>query len=89
MSIELSANDVKILQLLQHDAALTSQQIADKINMSQFYHHACNISGELYDVTHVYANSLYLGAAAFWASSLVMLPSWKLLKTKQQQEIVI
>ena len=35
MSAELSSQDVKILNLLQRDASLTTQEIADQINMSQ------------------------------------------------------
>ncbi|MEH6549569.1 MAG: Lrp/AsnC family transcriptional regulator [Pseudomonadales bacterium] len=35
MTIELSAHDVRILELLQHDASLTTQEIADRINISQ------------------------------------------------------
>ncbi len=33
--MELTANDIKILQLLQRDASLTTQEIADRLNMSQ------------------------------------------------------
>ena len=35
MTIELSPQDLKILELLQTDANLTTQEIADRINMSQ------------------------------------------------------
>jgi Lrp/AsnC family transcriptional regulator len=35
MSIELSQKDIEILQLLQHDASLTSADIAKRLNMSQ------------------------------------------------------
>lgn len=35
MAIELSHQDIRILQLLQNDASLTTQEIARKINMSQ------------------------------------------------------
>jgi Lrp/AsnC family transcriptional regulator len=35
MSAELNSQDVKILDLLQRDASLTTQEIADQINMSQ------------------------------------------------------
>lgn len=35
MSLDLSAQDIRILQLLQRDASLTTQEIADRINMSQ------------------------------------------------------
>lgn len=35
MASELTPQDVKILTLLQHDSKLTTQDIADKINMSQ------------------------------------------------------
>jgi len=35
MNTELSSQDVKILDLLQHDATLTTQSIANQINMSQ------------------------------------------------------
>lgn len=35
MQIELSQNDVRILQLLQTDASLSSAQIAEKVGLSQ------------------------------------------------------
>lgn len=35
MTIELSNQDIRILQLMQHDASLTTQEIARQINMSQ------------------------------------------------------
>lgn len=35
MSIELSKQDIAILELLQSDASLSSSQIAEKINLSQ------------------------------------------------------
>ena len=35
MSTELSPQDIRILDLLQQDASLTTQEIADRINMSQ------------------------------------------------------
>ena len=35
MSTELSPQDIRILNLLQQDASLTTQEIADRINMSQ------------------------------------------------------
>ena len=35
MASELTPQDIKILTLLQHDAKLTTQEIADQINMSQ------------------------------------------------------
>jgi len=35
MSFELNPQDIRILSLLQEDASLTTQEIADRINMSQ------------------------------------------------------
>lgn len=35
MTIELNAQDSRILDLLQHNAGLSTQQIAERINMSQ------------------------------------------------------
>ena len=35
MNNELNSQDIKILKLMQQDASLTTQEIADKINMSQ------------------------------------------------------
>ncbi len=35
MATELTTQDIKILSLLQHDAKLTTQEIANEINMSQ------------------------------------------------------
>ena len=35
MNTEISSSDRKILDLLQRDAGLTSQQIAERINLSQ------------------------------------------------------
>lgn len=35
MAIELSSQDIRILELIQQDASLTTQEIARRINMSQ------------------------------------------------------
>lgn len=35
MTLELSPQDIRILNLMQHDASLTTQEIAQHINMSQ------------------------------------------------------